>query len=185
MRPHTFYLLKVSASGLVAPTAAGASVLNLRSVSGLAAGQTIDVDGEVRTIREMGTAAEPMTTLFIPVSTGPRITVPAGATNLPVTNAVGFVEGQKIGIDAGGHYEVATVTSVGKAGTQTTLSQDTSEGETQIQVEAGTDILPGDTLIVDTGQRKETVTAATLEASGKRLNIALLKPLKFRPRVGY
>jgi len=37
-----------------------------------------------------------MTTVFIPVSTGPWITVPPGSTNLPVTSAAGFAVGQPI-----------------------------------------------------------------------------------------
>ena len=52
-----------------------------------------------------------MTTIFVPVSTGPWLTVPAGSTNLPVTSATGFEVGQKIGMDIGGNFEVATVTA--------------------------------------------------------------------------
>ena len=77
-----------------------------------------------------------MTTLFVPVSTGPWLTIPAGSTNLPVTNAAGFEVGQKIGIDIGGNYELATVTAVGKAATQTTLSAAAAAGATNIKVAA-------------------------------------------------
>ena len=132
LKPHAFYILGVSPSGLIAPAAPGTTILNVRSISGLAAGQTIDIDGEKRKIASIGTAADVMTTVFIPVSTGPRITISAGATNLPVTNATGFAEGQKIGIDAGGHYEIARVTAVGNAGTQTTLSEAASAGANHI-----------------------------------------------------
>ena len=83
-----------------------------------------------------------MTTVFIPVSTGPWITIPAGSTNLPVTNATGFAVGQKIGIDIGGNYELATVTAVGKAATQTTLSAAAAAGATNIKVAAGANIRP-------------------------------------------
>ena len=53
---------------------------------------------------------------------GPRVTIPPGSTMVPVTSAAGFAVGQRIGIDTGGHHELATVTAVGKAATQTTLS---------------------------------------------------------------
>jgi len=96
-----------------------------------------------------------MTTLFIPVSTGPRLTIPAGSTNLPVTSATGFEVGQKIGIDIGGKYELATVTMVGKAATQTTLSAAVVAGSSNIKVAANTNMMVGDNLTVGTGRQKE------------------------------
>ena len=128
-----FYLLGLSSSGLAAPASPGATTINVRSTTGFAAGQKIDIDGETRTIASVGTAATAMTTLFIPVSTGPWLTIPAGSTNLPVTNAAGFEVGQKIGIDIGGNYELATVTAVGKAATQTTLVGGGGRGRDQHQ----------------------------------------------------
>ena len=118
---HGFYLLGLSSSGLAAPASPGATTINVRSTTGFEAGQKIDIDGETRTIASVGTPAAAMTTVFVPVSTGPWLTIPAGSTNLPVTSAAGFEVGQKIGIDIGGNYELATVTAVGKAATQTTL----------------------------------------------------------------
>jgi hypothetical protein len=105
-----YYLLGLSNSGLAAPASAGATTINVRSTTGFSNGQKIDIDGETRTIVSVGTAASAMTTVFIPVATGPWLTVPAGSTNLPVTNATGFAVGQKIGIDIGGNYRLATVT---------------------------------------------------------------------------
>src|SRR6185369_15553626 len=96
-----FYLLGLSNSGLAAPTSPGDTTINIRSTSGFAAGQKIDIEGETRTIISVGTAAAPMTTLFVPVSTGPWITIPAGSSNLPVTSAAGFATGEQIGIDVG------------------------------------------------------------------------------------
>ena len=128
---HGFYLLGLSSSGLAAPASPGATTVNVRSTTGLGAGQAIDVDGEIRTIANVGTAATAMTTVFVPVSTGPWLTIPAGSTNLPVTSATGFAVGQKIGIDVGGSYEVATVTEVGKAATQTTLVGGGNRGRDQ------------------------------------------------------
>ena len=184
LRPHAFYVLGASPSGLIAPAAPGTTILNVRSISDLAAGQSIDIDGEKRKIASIGTAGDAMTTVFIPVSTGPRITIPAGATNLPVTNATGFAEGQKIGIDAGGHYEIARVTAVGKAGTRTTLSEAASAGANHILIESGVNVGSGDTLTIGTGQRKEVVTVAAVEASENRTQVTLSRPLKFDHRPG-
>ncbi|MDR3703307.1 MAG: arabinofuranosidase catalytic domain-containing protein [Candidatus Sulfopaludibacter sp.] len=169
-----FYLLGLSSSGLAAPTNPGETTIHVRSTNGFASGQKIDIDGEVRNIVRVGTAAAPLTTLSVPVSTGPWITIPAGATNLPVTSAAGFEAGQKIGIDIGGNYELATVTAVGKPATQTTLAAAAVAGATNITVVAGSNIMEGDTLTVGTGGRKELVRVAS---AGTGVNLAA--PLKF------
>ena len=126
-----------------------------------------------------------MTTVFIPVSTGPWLTIPAGSTNLPVTNATGFEVGQKIGIDIGGNYELATVTAVGKAATQTTLSAAAVAGATNIKVAANSNMTVGDTLTVGTGGRKETRHGherrhRRRERHGRRPG----RPAQVRPHVG-
>ena len=175
-----FYLLGLSSSGLAAPASPGATTINVRSTTGFEAGQKIDIDGETRTIASVGTAATAMTTLFIPVSTGPWITIPAGSTNLPVTNATGFAVGQKIGIDIGGNYELATVTAVGKAATQTTLSAAAVAGATNIKVAANSNMTVGDTLTVGTGGRKELVTVTSVGTTGASgTGVDLAAPLKF------
>ena len=175
-----YYLLGLSSSGLAAPASPGATTINVRSATGFEAGQKIDIDGETRTIVSVGTAATAMTTLFIPVSTGPWLTIPAGSTNLPVANAAGFAAGQKIGIDIGGNYELATVTAAGKAATQTTLSAAVAAGATNIKVAASSNVTAGDTLTVGTGARQELVkvtNAGTTGAAGTGVNLAA--PLKF------
>lgn len=180
LAPGAFYLLGLSGSGLAAPAAAGASVISVRSVAGLEKGQPIDVDGESRTVANIGTAAAPMTTVFIPVSTGPWLTIPAGSSNLPVTNAAAFEKGQKIAIDLGGNYEIATVTAVGKAATQTTLSAAAAAGATNIRVAAVSNLTAGDTLTVGTGDRKELVKVKTAGAAGANgTGVDLDSPLRF------
>src|ERR1019366_1873941 len=169
-----FYLLGLSSSGLAAPTNPGETTINIRSINGFANGQKIDIEGEARMIVSVGTSAAAMTTLFVPVSTGPWITIPAGSTNLPVTSAAGFEVGQKIGIDIGGNYEWATVTGVGKAATQTTLAATAVAGAPNIKVAAGSNIADGDTLTVGTGERKELVKVASV---GTGVNLAA--PLRF------
>ncbi len=152
-----FFLLGLSPSGLAAPANRGENIINVRSTTGFEAGHQIDIEGEIRTIASVGTAATPITTIFVPVSTGPWIIIPAGSTNLPVTIATGFEVGQKIGIDLGGNYEVATVTVVGKGATQTILSQAANTGDTIIKVAACANITNGDILTLNTGSRKELV----------------------------
>ena len=160
-----FYLLGLSSTGLATPASANSRIINVLSTTGFENGQKINIGGETRTIENLGTPATAMTTLFIPVSTGPFLTFPAGTTNLPVTNAAGFVVGQKIGIDIGGNYEIATVTEVGKASTQTTISTETKTGDTTIRLGSVSNITVGDTLTIDTGSRKEIVKVKSISSS--------------------
>ena len=159
---HGFYLLGLAASGLAATAGRGEKIINVRSIIGFEAGQIIDIDGETHTIATIGTAAYPMTTVFVPVSTGPWLKIPAGSTNLAVTNTSGFAIGQKIGIDLGGNYEVATVTAVGKAATLTTLAIAAKAGENIIKVAANSNMTVGDMLTIGTGARKEIVKVKRL-----------------------
>lgn len=154
---HGFYVLGLSPSGLVAPAVLGQNVINLQSIKGFEVGQQISIDGESGTIANIGTPATAMSTLFIPVSTGPWLNFPVGSTNLPVTSSAGFTVGQKIGIDMGGKYEVATVTAVGKAATQTNLAVAAKAGDATIKVVDNSNMTVGDVLIINTGARKETV----------------------------
>jgi hypothetical protein len=175
-----YYLLGLSNSGLAAPADRGATTINVRSTAGFANGQKIDVDGESRTIVNVGTEAAPITTVFAPVSTGPWITIPAGSTRLPVANATGFEVGQKLGIDIGGNYEQATVTGVGKAATQTTLSAATVAGATDIKVVANANMTAGDTLTIGTARRKELVTVASVGTAGPSgTGVTVTAPLRF------
>lgn len=152
-----FYVLGLSTSGLVAPVKAGDGVIHVQSTDGLAEGQILDVDGETRRISKLGTAAAPATSVYIPVSLSARLIVRAGATSIPVTSAVGFVAGEKIGIDMGGKYEVATVTAVGKAGTQANLAVAAKAGQTVIKVTDNSNLNAGDGLNINTGARLEMV----------------------------
>ncbi len=174
---HAYYLLGLAASGLASPATQGATTIQVRSTTDFAAGQQIRIDGETRTIANLGTAAAPVTTVFAPVSTGPWLTLPAGSTNVPVTAAAGFVVGQKIGIDVGGNYEVATVTAVGNAATLTTLAAAAVAGSTNIKLAALANIAIGDTLTIGTGARKELAKVAAVGAPGT--GVTLAAPLKF------
>ena len=180
LNSHAYYLLGLSSSGLAAPANAGESSIRVRSIAGLAVGQKIDIDGETRTIAELGSPAEAMTTIFTPVSTGPWLTVPAGSTNLPVSSAAGFAVGQKMGIEIGGNYELTTVTAVGKASTQTVLSSASAVGATSIKLAAVSNITVGDTLTVGTGSLKESVKVTGVGSPGANgTGITLASPLRF------
>ncbi len=183
---HGFYVFGLAASGLIAPANVGDAAINVHSVAGLSAGQTINIDGEIHKISSVGTAAAPVTSLYIPVSTSARLVIPAGSTNIPVTSTAGFVVGQKIGIDIGGNYEVATVTSVGKAGTQSNLFAEAKAGSTTIKVTDNSNMTVGETLTINTGARKEVVTiksiknvvTAPLRGTGEAGEVELTAPLK-------
>ena len=99
----------------------------------------------------------PASTIFIPVSTGPKLIFPAGTTVLPATSVAGFEVGQRMGIDLGGHYEEVTVTQVGTPATQTNLAQPAHAGDTQLTIVGTSHFKPGSELTIDTGDRKETV----------------------------
>ncbi|MEI9944750.1 MAG: arabinofuranosidase catalytic domain-containing protein [Chitinophagaceae bacterium] len=157
LAPNGFYLFGLAGSGLVAPANAGDTFINVRSTAGFEVGHQVNIDGELKKITRIGTPASPMTTLFIPVSTGPWLSIPAGATNIPVTNATGFTIGQKIGIDIGGKYEVAIVTTAGKAATQTNLAVAAKAGDNTIKVADNSNMTVGDVLTISTGAKKEVV----------------------------
>jgi non-reducing end alpha-L-arabinofuranosidase len=163
---HAFYLLGLSASGLAAPASAGETTIKVRSTAGFEPGQAIEIDGESRTVVSVGTAAAARTTVFVPVSTLPWLTIAAGSTNVPVASASGFEVGQEIGLDVGGRDERATVTAVGKAATQTTLAATAVAGATNIKVAASSDMTTGDTLTIGTGARKELVTVTSVGTAG-------------------
>ena len=170
-----FYLLGLSNSGLAVPAHAGDSTINVSSTTGMSEGDTIDIDtgsnAETRKIAKVGTAASSSTTLWQPVPDGPVITIPVGSTNVPVTSVSGFVVGEKIALGYGAtypsvartmeKYEVATVTAVGKPGTQAYLASDAAAGATNIQVTSAANISVGDKIRLDidsVGHGIETVT---------------------------
>ena len=108
------------------------------------------------------------TTLFIPVSTGPILTFPAGTDVLPATSVDGIASGQKIGIGLGGQYELVTVTEVGTPATQTNLAKPAKAGDNQLFLDTTADLVPGQELTIDTGDRKEIVTVQHVLVSARK-----------------
>ena len=185
---HGFYLLGLSDSGLAVPARAGDTTLNVRSTTGMSAGDTVEIDTgsnvETHKIANVGTAAGTSTTLWQPAPDG-LITIPTGSTNVPVTSTAGFVVGQKIAIGYGAtypavasgteKYEVATVTEVGKAGTQSYLALDAPAGATNIQVLSTANITAGDKIRLDiesVGHGIETVTVTKVGTQAIHTNLA-------------
>ena len=106
------------------------------------------------------------------------ISLPARRT-CRCTALTGFAVGEKISIDLGGDTEIATVTSVGKAATQTTLAVSTTPGATNIKLTALADVSAGDTLTISTGQRMERAVVASVGTAGPQgTGVALTAPLK-------
>jgi hypothetical protein len=113
------------------------------------------------------------------------ITVPPGSTNVPVEDASGFVVGQKIALGYGStypivantreHYEIATVTAVGKPGTQAYLAMEAPAGATNIQVTSLADVSTGDKIRLDidsVGHGIETVTVTHVGTAAGQTNLS-------------
>jgi non-reducing end alpha-L-arabinofuranosidase len=190
---HAFYLFGLSNSGLAVPARAGDATLYVRSTAGMNPGDTITIgagaNAETRKISQLGSAAASNTTLWEPLPDGPILTIPAGSTNVPVTSTSGFVVGQKIALGYGAtypavakaieHYEVATITAVGKPGTQAYLAADAPAGSTNIKVTSLDDISVGDKIRLDIdnkGHGIETVTVTHIGTEGTRTNLAADAP---------
>ncbi len=184
-----FYLFGLSNSGLVVPAHGGDTILYVRSTTGMSVGDTIRIDTgssqETRKIANLGTAASNHTTVWQPVPDGPVIAIPPGSTNVPVTNAANFKVGEKIAIGYGAtfpsvakgeeKYEVATVTAVGKQGSQEYLGADARAGAANIQVTSVDNISPGDKIRLDidsVGHGIETVTVTHVGTASTRTNLA-------------
>ena len=155
----------------------------------MSVGDTITIGSgsaaETRKIVKVGTAASNPTTLWQPIPEGPVMTIPVGSTSVPVTSTDGFVVGEKIALGYGAtyptvaksieKYEVATVTAVGKAGTQAYLTADAPAGSTNLQVTSVANISVGDKIRLDidsVGHGIETVTVAHVGTQASRTNLA-------------
>ena len=190
---HGFYLFGLSNSGLAVPAHAGDTAIYVRSTSGMSVGDTVSIDtgsgAETRKIASIGTPAANPTTVWQPLPDGPVITLPVGSTNVPVASAAGFKVGDKIALGYGAgypavaksveQYEIATVTAVGKQGTQAYLAEDAPAGAKNIQVTSVSDISVGDKIRLDIdsqGHGIETVTVTHVGTQAKHTNLAADAP---------
>ena len=195
--PTGFYLLGLSTSGLAAQAHPGDNIINVRAATGMTAGDSITIDtgpsAETRTIASLGTPAANSTTLWQPIPDGPVLTIPAGSTNVPVTSAAGFVVGEKIALGYGAEYpvvakatekyEIATVTAIGKPGTQGRLAAAAPAGTSTLKVTAVDNISVGDKIRLDiasVGHGIETVTVTAVGTSGANgTGLTIAETLKF------
>ena len=187
LKPKGFYLLALSDSGLAVPAKAGDAKVSVRDVAGMSAGDTVQIgtgeDAESRKMMAVGTAASDGTTVWQPLPDGP-ITLQPGSTNVPVQSIAGFKVGEKIALGYGSdgpsagrsmeQYEVATVTAVGKPGTQAYLAADALAGATKLQVTAVENISVGDKIRLDIDSSDhgiETVTVAKVGTKASQTNL--------------
>src|SRR5262249_22100628 len=165
-----FYLLGLPNSGMAVPAKKGDATIHVRNTTGMSAGDTVEIDTgsavEKRKIESVGTAAGTATTLWQPLPDGPVITIPAGSTNVPVTSTSGFTVGQKIGLGFGANYDVATVTAVGRQGTQGRLSAPANAGDTNIKMSSTANISVGDVIRLDIDSLGHGIEHATVTAVG-------------------
>ena len=195
LNSHGFYLLGLSSSGLAVPAKKGESTIYVRSIAGMSAGDVIEiVEGdniEKRTIKSVGTAAgllpgtstgirsaapDNPPTIWQPLPDDMVITIPKGSNNVPVASIVGFQVGQKMAIGYGAtypvaanpteKYEVVTITSIGKPGTQGMLSMDAKAGDTNIKVFPIGDISVGDKIRLDVESVGHGIEWVTVTAVG-------------------
>jgi hypothetical protein len=183
-----FYLLGLSNSGLAVPARAGDSTIQVRNTDGMSVGSTIDIGTgssmERRKVTNLGTAASNHTTMWHSLPEEP-MTIPPGSTNVPVEDVSGFAVGQKIALGYGTaypvvantveKYEIATVTAVGKPGTQAYLAMDAPAGATNLKVTALSNISIGDKIRLDidsVGHGIETVTVAHVGTAAIQTNLS-------------
>jgi non-reducing end alpha-L-arabinofuranosidase len=183
-----FYLLGLSNSGLAVPAQAGDSTIHVGNTEGMSVDDTINIGSgagmEARKIASLGTAASNQTTLWQSLPEEP-MTIPVGSTNVPVESVSGFTVGQKIALGYGStypvvgntveHYEIATVTAVGKPGTQAYLALDAPAGASNIKVTSLADISIGDKIRLDidsVGHGIETVTVANVGTAASQTNLS-------------
>jgi hypothetical protein len=117
------------------------------------------------------------------------INIPVGATNVPVLSVNGFKVGEKIALGHGAtfpavakeveQYEVATITEIGKPGTQAYLGVNVPAGATNIKVTNVANITAGDKIRLDidsVGYGIETVTVTKVGTPAIRLTLAVDAP---------
>ena len=191
LAPKSFYVFGLATTGLAVPAAKGDKVIYTRSVDGIKAGDTIDIDGEKVVVAKVNApAADPTsrvapgtpTTLWQPLPEGPVITIPKGSKNIPVTSTAGFKAGQKMAIGYGAEYpavdrvwekyEVVTVTEVGKPGTQAYLSYDAKPGDTNIKVSSVANITAGDKIRLDIASEGHGIEWVTVKSVGTQSEVS-------------
>jgi len=198
--PKGFYLLGLSNSALAVAAKKGESTVYVRTTTGMSVGDAVKIGNETHKIASIG-APEPeaapaagqfggggrqpgpagSTVIWQPLPEGPVITLPAGSKNIPVVSVNGFKVGQKMAIGYGAKYpaiaegtekyEIVTITSVGKPGTQAYLAVDAKAGTTNLKMSSVANISVGDKIRLDIdskGHGIETVTVTKVGTQSSR-----------------
>ena len=175
------YLLGLAASGLSAPVKAGSTVLYLRSAEGLEPGAEIIVgtgkSAEKHTVKAVPGLKKALlpTMVWQPLPDG-SVTIPAGATNIPLCNTTGISVGDRLALGYGSvfpaagickaDYEVVTVTAAGSPGRQVYLAYDALPGDTNIKVSSVESISVGDTLRLDIDSQGHGIEKVVVKSIG-------------------
>ena len=128
----------------------------MNGISGYAVGAPVSIDGELRTISAVGSAAGAPTTLSTPVA--------AGATNVKVASVAGFAAGQKLLLED----ETATVSNVGTPSRSTSLASTAAAGDTNVKLASVAGLAAGDTLNVES----EPVTISDVGTAATNTTLA-------------
>lgn len=163
LAPNSFYLLGLANSGLAAPAVKGDKVIYVRDITGINAGDQIEVgSGSKAEKATVALVSQPApqppvtdfwamrnrfvpgtpTTLWQPLPEGPVITIPAGSNNIPVTSTAGFEVGAKMAIGYG-----ATYPTVSNSLEKYEVVTITEVGKPGTQAYLAMDAKPGDTNI--------------------------------------
>ena len=199
LQPKSFYLIGLSNSGLAVDAAKGDDKVYVRTLEGMSEGDQITIgsgrNAERRLIKTIvNTLENPARTqvtpsnptfVFQPLPNGPDDRqfelFPAGSSSIPVISVANVKEGQKLAIGYGAkyphygqaqeHYEVVTVTHVGKPGTHAYTSFESRKGDNVLRVSSVNNISPGDKILLDIdseGHGKELVTVKSVGTASSR-----------------
>src|SRR6185503_13091662 len=141
-------------TSLVLPATAGASKINVASMTGYVTGGPLTVgsgaSAQQVTITGVGTAAGAPTTLVYPAA--------AGASNVKIASTAGFAAGDSVLIGAGDATVVRIATDVGTAATTTGLVAGASAGDRNIKVASVAGLTVGAQIDINPGPDQEHVT---------------------------
>jgi hypothetical protein len=105
------------------------------------------------------------TTLMLPPGGSGTVAAPKGATNVEMATTAGFLKGDTITIGSGTAAESRTITSVGGAGSGTTLSAAASAGGLQISVASASGLQAGQYITIGSRGSQETNRIATISGT--------------------
>jgi hypothetical protein len=156
-------------TSLVLPATAGASKINVASLTGYVTGEPLIVGSGASAqqviITGVGTAAGVPTTLVYPAA--------AGASNVKIASTAGFAAGDSVLIGAGDATAVRIVTDVGTAATTTGLVAGASAGDRNIKVASVAALTVGAQIDINPGPAQEHVTITNVGTAGVNTSVSV------------